>query len=162
MIELQNLDKIKQQDYIPPIKKYFERVYSYFTDNFLGLLLYGSVGRGTAKPFSSWENDIDLLVIIEGLVDFRERGKQKVPIEHSVKFGIEAVWITPKELEGYILSKTGFIMDALYEGVILYEKDNFLTKKRDELIEWLTRRGVKKKDIGWVFPIKAGEKFDYR
>lgn len=162
MPELQNLDKIKPEDYIPPIKKYFERIYSHFIDSFLGMLLYGSVARGTAELFPSWENDIDILVIIEGLVDFRESSKQKGPIERDVSFRIESIWITPKELDGYLLSRTGFIMDALYEGLIIFEKDNFLTKKREELIDWLTRKDVKKTNAGWVFPIKAGEKFEYR
>jgi len=56
-------DLIKQQEYSIPIRQYFEIVMKKL--DVYAVLLFGSVAKGDAKPFRSYESDIDIIVIIK-------------------------------------------------------------------------------------------------
>jgi len=62
---LKNMELIKQREYSLPIKQYFEIVTKKI--DVYAVLLFGSVARGDAKPFRSYESDIDIIVIIKDL-----------------------------------------------------------------------------------------------
>lgn len=159
-LELKNLNRI-DCNYVPYIKRYVEKVYTYFENNLKGMLIYGSVARNVAKPINSMESDIDMIIVIEGLVDWKNRTTQKSSIDRDVRFGIEAIWLTPKDLDGYFVAKTGFILDAFYDGIIVYDPYLYLEKKKQELLFQLEQKGVKRVSYGWIFPIKVGEKVEY-
>ncbi|MCI4439137.1 hypothetical protein JHC27_04765 [archaeon] len=52
-MRLENLDKIKDVEYRELIEQYLEKILDVFNERVVGILLFGSVARGTAKPLSS-------------------------------------------------------------------------------------------------------------
>jgi hypothetical protein len=52
-------------------------------------------------------------------------------------------------------------LDAFDEGILLYDRDGFLSESRKKLVEELTEKDVVKTDRWWSFPVKAGEEYTY-
>ncbi len=153
---LKNIELIKQKENIGLIKQYFEIICKKV--KVCGVLLFGSVARGKAKPFRSYESDIDLIVVIEDLPeDLEKRMLYKIEVEKGTRSRIQAIWMTPKELEEHIGAKSEYILDAFDEGIIIYDPEGFLEKKRSELSDELHKKGVSRLKWGWSWNIKAGE-----
>lgn len=122
------------------------------------MMLFGSVAKGKAKPFKSYESDIDLIVIIEDLPDdFEKRLLYKMKMEEGTRSRIQAIWMTPGELEEHIKAKAEYILDVIDDGIILFDPYNFLEKKKTDLLKELEKKGVTKLKWGWSWNIKAGE-----
>src|SRR5659263_174804 len=103
---LKNTELIKQKEYLGLINSYFNIVQKRI--EIYGLMLFGSAARGEAKPYNSYESDIDLLVIIKDLpVDLQDRLLNKIDIEESTKSRAQAIWMTPEELGEHIEAKAG-------------------------------------------------------
>lgn len=153
---LKNTELIKQKEYLGLINSYFAIVGKRI--DISGLMLFGSTARGEAKPYNSYESDIDLLVIIKDLsVDFQDRLLKKIDIEADTKSRVQAIWMTPEELVEHIEAKAGYILDAFEEGIILYDPKFFIEDKKQELIQELNKKGVIKLKWGYSWNIKAGE-----
>ncbi len=151
---------IKQKDYVSPISEYIEALKSYFGRNLLGILLFGSVARGNAKPYKTYESDIDLLVILKNIpknLSERILFKIKIGRELDLNPAIQAIWMTPHDLEEHMRAKAGYILDAFDEGTILFDPEEFLERKRKNLLNELKRKGVIKTKVGWMWPCKVGE-----
>ncbi len=65
--------------------------------------------------------------------------------------------MTPGELEEHMEAKAGYILDAFDEGIIIYDPQGFLEKKKSELFSELNKKGVSRLKWGWSWNIKAGE-----
>jgi len=153
---LKNTELIKQKEYLGLINSYFDIVRKRI--DIFGLMLFGSAARGEAKPYNSYESDVDLLIIIKDLsVDLQERLLQKIDIEAGTRSRIQAIWMKPEELEEHIEAKAGYILDAFEDGIILYDPIFFLERKKQELVEELDKKGVSKLKWGYSWNIRAGE-----
>lgn len=153
---LKNIEQIKQKENIDSIKQYFDIISKNL--NIVSVLLFGSVAKGEAKPFKSYESDIDLLMIIEGLPDnLEKRLLHKMKAEEGTRSRVQAIWMTPRELEEHIEAKSEYIIDALDEGIILYDPKGFLKRKKSDLLKELHKKGVTKLRWGLSWNIKAGE-----
>lgn len=153
---LKNIELIKQKEYVKLILSYFETVCKRI--DIKGVLLFGSVAKGEAKPLESYESDIDLLIIIDNLTDdLQKRLLYKIEIETGTKSRIQAIWMKPEELKEHIEAKSGYILDAFEEGIILYDPMFLLEKKKQELFIELKNKGVLKSKWGYSWNIKAGE-----
>lgn len=109
-----------------------------------GIILYGSVARGTATKSS----DIDMIVVASGLPELRDRFNF---INIKKPSRLEAVWMTPEELTGMVDAKTGFVVDALLEGKILRD-DGTIKEAKKRLEESLERLHAVKLTHGWFIP----------
>lgn len=157
---LKNLEKIKQNEYTPVIMEYLSKLYRHFGEGIVGVLLFGSVARGEAKPLKRYESDVDLVVLIRGIPkNISERLMLKVKLVQDLKLGsrIQGFWMPPEELPQLLGARTGYIMNALTEGIILYDPEGIIEESKKTLERNLRERGVEKKKYGWVWPIKAGE-----
>lgn len=153
---LRNTELIRQKENIRLIEQYLEIIRRRV--NVRGVMLFGSVARGDAKPYKSYESDIDLIVISEDLpADLEKRLLYKIEVETGTKSRVQAIWMTPKELEEHIEAKSGYVLDAFYEGIILYDPAGFLERKKAELMEELNKKRVSKLKWGYSWNIKAGE-----
>lgn len=153
---LRNTELIRQKENIRLIEQYLEIIRRRV--NVRGMMLFGSVARGDAKPYKSYESDIDLIVISEDLpADLEKRLLYKIEIETGTKSRVQAIWMTPKELEEHIEAKSGYVLDAFYEGIILYDPAGFLERKKAKLTEELNKKKVSKLKWGYSWNIKAGE-----
>ncbi len=153
---LKNIELIKQQEYYIPIRQYFEIVAKKI--DVYAVLLFGSVARGDAKPFRSYESDIDLIIVIKELPhDLGERMLYKLDVESGTRSRIQSVWMTPKELEEHIEAKSEYVLEAFESGIILFDTERYLEKKKSDLFMELKSKGVSRLKWGWSWNIKAGE-----
>ncbi|MBT9131376.1 MAG: hypothetical protein DDT41_01681 [candidate division WS2 bacterium] len=153
---LKNIELIEQKENIGLIKQYFETICKKV--QVCGVLLFGSVARGDAKPLESYESDIDLLLVIEEMpLDLEKRLIYKMEVETGTRSRVQAIWMTPGELEEHMEAKAGYILDAFDEGIIIYDPQGFLEKKKSELFSELNKKGVSRLKWGWSWNIKAGE-----
>ncbi len=95
--------EIKDRRYLDDLDEYLETLLA--NKNVTAILLYGSLSKGSAKPYP--ESDIDLLIIAEdlpkGLIDrrFRALKLKKRPM------AIEDIWLTPREFKEAIEGGVG-------------------------------------------------------
>lgn len=159
-MRLENLDTIKDPGYRELIEQYVEEVSSFFKEEIVGILLFGSVAKGKAKPFSLAESDVDLILVIEGLPTLQERiiMVSKLAAELRLPSIVQAIYMTPKEFEAHVKSKSGWIIDALVDGVILHDPKCFLQNSKEKLLKELREKGVERTPYGWAWPIRAGER----
>ncbi|MFB0561398.1 MAG: hypothetical protein ACETWM_09325 [Candidatus Lokiarchaeia archaeon] len=157
---LKNLEKIKQKEYIPVIEEYLDKLHHHFDERIIGVLLFGSVAGGEAKPLKKYESDIDLIVLIKGIpenISERLMLKAKLVLELRLGSRVQGFWMPPEELPRLAGARTGYIMEALTEGIILYDPEQTIEESKKNLERDLRERGVEKKKYGWVWPIRAGE-----
>jgi len=153
---LKNIELIKQQEYTIPLRQYFEIVTKKL--DVYAVLLFGSVARGDAKPFRSYESDIDIIVIIKDLpADLEKRMFYKLDVETGTRSRVQTIWMTPQELEEHIEAKSDYILEAFESGIILFDPEGFIQQKKSDLVMELKRKGVSRLKWGWSWNIKAGE-----
>ncbi|MEW6556845.1 MAG: hypothetical protein AB1349_05755 [Elusimicrobiota bacterium] len=161
MLKLKNLNKIAQP-YRDRVKEYTETLYNYFGDDFIGLIVYGSVARAEQKITEKYESDVDVLAVIENLPKRFSLKRMNTELKVKSVYSVTSEWVTKWELDQYFGAKTGFVLDAFDEGIFVYDPKNYLAKKRDELFRELMQKNViKNPKLGWVFPVKIGEKIEY-
>jgi len=66
--------------------------------------------------------------------------------------------MTPEEFETHTKSKSGWIIDALIDGIILHDPKSFLQNSKEKLLRELREKGVERTRYGWAWPIRAGER----
>lgn len=153
---LKNMELIKQPEYSITIRQYFEIVTKKL--DVYAVLLFGSVARGDAKPFRSYESDIDIIVIIKDLPsDLEKRMLYKLDVESGTRSRVQSIWMTPKELEEHIGAKSEYILEAFECGIILFDPEGYLKQKKTDLFIELKTKGVSRLKWGWSWNIKAGE-----
>ena len=124
------------------IEDYLKRLQGH---NVRSIILFGSVARGEARE----DSDVDLLVIASGLPDIKKRYDDLLPARKPAR--IDDIWMTPEELEEMVDAKTGFLMDALMEGVVLLD-DGTVKEARKRLKESLKRLRARRLKHGWFIP----------
>ncbi len=80
------------------------------------IILFGSAARGDMGPHS----DVDLLVIKEG-ANRRELAAEIYMNLQGITVAVDAVVVTPKDVERYRNSHALVIKPALREGTVVYE-----------------------------------------
>ncbi|MBS7249011.1 MAG: nucleotidyltransferase domain-containing protein [Candidatus Freyarchaeota archaeon] len=133
------------------LNDYVSYIYSHFGNRLRSVCLFGSVARGEATPTS----DIDVLVVAEDLprdVGLRTRETNWIHIklretesyQALKKLGrnclISDIFLTPQEVETH----PPILLDMIDDGVIFYDKDNFLKNALEKLSEKLKQLGAKK------------------
>lgn len=156
---LENLDKIVQREYVKVISMYFNKLLKIFKDDLKGIQLFGSVAKGVAKPLHTAESDIDMIILIEKLPPLQER--MLLQIELTKKFGLisiaQGIFMTPQELAQHVKAKAGWLLEALIDGITLFDPQEILKESRERLLKELKEKGVERTEYGWVWPLKAGE-----
>ncbi|MHA1370659.1 MAG: nucleotidyltransferase domain-containing protein [Promethearchaeota archaeon] len=94
-----------------------------------GILLFGSVARGDNFDYSLHESDLDILIVADGLSSDPFDRRMSCAWIKDFCTEIEDIWVTPSELDALIKGRTGWVMDALYDGKILWEHEYFLTSR---------------------------------
>ncbi|HBI43732.1 MAG TPA: nucleotidyltransferase domain-containing protein [Planctomycetales bacterium] len=80
------------------------------------IVLFGSAARGTMGP----DSDLDLLVIKAGKFN-RDRISRAIYRNMSGEIGVDAIVVTPEEVERYRNSHCLVICPAMREGRVVYE-----------------------------------------
>lgn len=137
-------------------------------DNLVSVVLFGSVARGEAGEGS----DIDLLVVLESFNDsFGERFRIFQEIEAELTASSPRIELRKRRL-GTLISpipltkeevkqRPPILLDILTDGIILYDKDDFIKRQLNELQERLKALGSRKvrlPDGRWYWDLKPDYK----
>ncbi len=137
-------------------------------DNLVSVVLFGSVARGEAGEGS----DIDLLVVLESFNDsFGERFRIFQEIENELLTSRSRLELRKRRL-GTLISPIPLtkdevkqhppiMLDILTDGIILYDKDDFIKRQLNELQERLKALGARKvrlPDGRWYWDLKPDYK----
>ena len=161
-IEDINFSFIKLEYFRNKLRKYLQFIFK-IDLKIKAILLFGSVATGKARNDEDRLSDIDLIIICDDLpMDDRERRRLILDLTRPVTSGIQDLWWTSKEMEHQVDSKFYLILDALDEGKILYDPENFLQNLKVRLFKELKEKGVKKTRLYWQWPIeKFGDKIEF-
>ena len=120
----------------------------------IGAILFGSMARGTATASS----DVDLLVVCQGInVKRHRRGAEVAELkQHLPGVPLDMLLLTPQEVEANFRNHNPLFLDMAAEGVVLIDDHAWLERLIEETREYVRRRGIKKTDTGWIFPVERG------
>ncbi len=135
------------------VERYAARLAERFGGRVQGLLCFGSAARGEARETS----DIDLIAVIAGLPPLKERVLERLDHARDFPTRVDCIWMTPEELEGHVRAKAGYVLDAMDEGVILFDPGGLMARTREDLKAELARIGVVKTERWWSFPLRLGD-----
>jgi predicted nucleotidyltransferase len=169
--KVNNIERIPHAYFAPIIKKYCEILNNYLGERLISIMLFGSIARG------DWDknSDIDILIIVDGWNDkpvwnrIEELRKAKRELEESLEY-LEALragyWPIIQNYPLNIEEAKKFnrvYLDAIIDGIILYDKNNFLTNILESLRKKLEEMGsiritLPNNKYYWILKdIKAGE-----
>ena len=115
-------------------------------DRLVALVLFGSRARGEATAASDW----DLMLIAKGLTPKPfERHlyvKQLLPVEWRAVASVLAK--TPEEFD---VSLQLVYLDIAIDGIILYDRNRYITKRLKAIRNHLERQGLHRKQQGHNF-----------
>ncbi len=133
------------------LEDYVSYLLNHFGDRLRSVCLFGSVARGEATP----ESDIDVLVVAEGLPQdlgsrFRETNWIHMKLKKTESYRslrargrnclISDIPLTPEEVDKH----PPILLDMVDDGIILYDRDDFLKNVLRRLSERLKELGAKK------------------
>lgn len=149
--EIVNLDRIPHRAFADVLNRYCKILLGHFKDRLLGLLVFGSVARG------DWthDSDIDLLIVVEGwkkptwerseeLLMLRNRLRATREFSRAMEAGHVPI------IQHYPLDKDEALvfhrlyLDASIDGIIIFEKDKFLTRVLDGVRKKLADEGARR------------------
>lgn len=131
-----------------------------FGKNLWGVVLFGSAARGEQA------RDIDILIITDNLPQkFMDRMRYiKELIPSHLRGGVSIIAKTKEEFEN---SFPSYYLDIGIDGIILYEKNHYLTDKLNCIKELIQSSGLRRKRINgsfiwqWTNPPASTWKIDW-
>jgi len=142
-------------DYIPIIEDGIRQLMKQF--KIIGILLFGSLAKKREKPFAEAISDVDLIILINSLPPVKERLRllRTMPINPRLRVILQ----TPLEIKKTMTS-TGWLMDALASGKIIYDPSHHLKSLIEEFHRRLQQKHIVETADYWDRPIKLGEKIE--
>lgn len=155
------LNNIKNPNFKLIVRETTNELIKNFRENLVSIILFGSVARGTATN----QSDIDIIVVAENFPrNISGRIDMLLPILNKVyskiqgrKPFIQFHPLRPNEAEKF----RPIYLDVLTDGIILYDKNDFMRKVLNRMQRKLTKLGAKKvylKDGSWMWILKPGLK----
>jgi len=130
-----------------------------YGERLVSLAVFGSVGRGTARP----DSDVDLVLIVRDLPNGRiARVREFAPIEVALEIAtkdhieLSPVFKTPKE----IANGSPLLLDMIEDARILFDRNDFFKNTLNGLKERLQRLGARRIWRGniWYWDLKPDYK----
>jgi predicted nucleotidyltransferase len=158
---------------ISPLREHIDRLLAdvtaqarhFYGDRLVSLVVFGSMGRGTARP----DSDLDLLIIADDLPKGRiARVEEFAAVERALTprlvegrragFPTECspVFKTPAEVR----AGSPLFLDMVEDAKILHDRDGFFARARDGWRDRLARLGARRiwRGNAWLWDLKP----DYR
>lgn len=109
---------------------------SHLGESLISIVLFGSLARGEATEAS----DLDLFIVAR---DLPKHPLERVKLLHEPKItireGISARGKTPEEFESYLAP---MYLDIALDGIILFDRDNYMAAKIAHLRQLLRQVGL--------------------
>ena len=173
--KIKNIERIPHLHLAPVIKKYCEILNEILGNRLISIMIFGSIARG------DWDkdSDIDIHIVAEGWEGkpiwdrVGELAKAKKMVEETTEYrkALEAgFWSI---FQNYPLSKeeaerfNRIYLDAIIDGIILYDKNEFLVKVLRSLMKKLEEMGsvritLPNRKYYWILKdIRAGEVIEF-
>lgn len=168
-----SVERIPHDAFRPYIRRFCEALVERLQDNLMGLLVFGSIARG------DWDgdSDVDLLIVLrrfEGtrremlgeIIEIRKELRISREYKECVSRGFyPTVEVYPLEADEARKFRRMYL-DALTEGVIVFERESFLTNLTRDFKERLREIGARRIEIPsvghyWTLGnMRAGEVLD--
>jgi predicted nucleotidyltransferase len=124
-------------------------------DRLQGILVFGSLARGTAKYNAQHQSDIDLLVIVDDLPENPfARAKLEWEILGIVGLGVHCIWETPQELKELVNAHQAFTFEILRDGQAVFDPQQIFVGLKKTVQELILQLGIKETKYGWIWPQK--------
>jgi predicted nucleotidyltransferase len=131
----ERIDPAKPPEYL---RTAVARLRAAFGENLVGVALYGSRARGEARL----DSDVDLLVIARGLPTHWQERTHALhdPLRRITdEFPFYVYGKTPEEFQAQFPS---IYLDIGLDGIVLYEREGYLTRKLQRIREIITQAGL--------------------
>jgi len=115
-------------------------------------VLYGSFARGTFTP----DSDIDILLVSDEVNPKKHRrGKDIARIKECMSSGhpMDILLLTSNECLSNFRNHNPLFLDIAWDGVILFDENNFIETLIDETRSYISEKKIKKLSDGWLFPV---------
>jgi predicted nucleotidyltransferase len=140
-----------QKEYVRLIKEYCSAIKNHFKDSLISICLFGSVAKGEAKP----DSDIDILIVADGIpIDIGMRTRETNYIHEHLKKSKAYILLRKLNVSGLISdifftteeikSHPPILLDIIDDGIILYDKDSFLSNELKLLKQKLEAQKARK------------------
>ncbi len=119
-----------------------------------GVMLFGSIAKGSGAI----DSDIDVLIIANNINPKRQKRDYEIAeIKHIISGRpLDIVLITSEEAESNFKNHNPLFLDIAEDGIIIFEREHFLSDLIEETKEYIKTGGIKRIDNGWEFPVKRG------
>jgi HEPN domain-containing protein/predicted nucleotidyltransferase len=127
---------------------------SIFPFELVGAVIFGSNVKGTCGVHS----DLDILMIADKVNPKRHRRGETITQIRQCLPGlpIDILLLTPQEVESNFRNHNPLFLDIAEEGIILVDRNRRIENMMEQTRQYIKKRGIKKLDEGWVFPVVRG------
>ena len=141
--------------YLPLIQEGIQTLQSHFS--IIGVLLFGSLARNEEKPFEDAISDVDIIVVVNKLPSVRKRLQfiRTLIIDPRI-----SIFLLPPEEIKMRMTSTGWLMDALSHGKILFDPQKMLTALITLFQEKLKKKHIVETPLYWDRPVKFGDEIE--
>ncbi len=170
-MEIQNF-AVPQGRYVPLILLWCRKLFSYYGKRIGSIVLYGSVARGSASPFS----DVDfMLVVDETEHSYGKRIEEMVSLELDPGLVREREYLRRRGYGGHLSNVVYtreesrafrlLYLDIIHEGRVLFDRGGEFAKTAARLRSRLAATGAKRVVVeggGWYWDLKPDIQFGER
>ena len=149
-----DVERVPHPAYRKVLQRFCELLLKHYRESLVGVLLFGSVARGDWNESS----DMDLMIVLDRLVEGRRgtlreilkvksdlRGMREYK-EAVAKGFFPSIEVYPLGMDEATRFRRMYL-DALTEGIVLFEKDEFLHGLKDSFRKRLRELGSKRIDM---------------
>jgi len=150
---MSNMDKIKQQRYMPLMMKTCRCLWKAYRKDFFSFVVYGSVARGSATNYS----DVDVLVVVRRMggsfgkrLDELFGNVAEVEVErrflrkHGILTDVSFLPLSLDEASKFL----PIYLDISHEGTILFDQHEFFTRLMDRFRFLLQKFNIRRFSLG--------------
>lgn len=132
------MSKITLGEIIKRLKSASKNLKEAFGEAYVGLLLFGSYARGEASDGS----DVDVLVVMRGLKGLKVRGDVYSILAKHVGRPLTLIDVDLADISRDDLEVTPLLLNALYDGVIVYDRFGVLERLKLKTIELIRKANL--------------------
>ena len=132
------MGKITLGEIIKRLKSASKNLKEAFGEAYVGLLLFGSYARGEASDGS----DVDVLVVMRGLKGLKVRGDVYGILAKHVGRPLTLIDVDLADISRDDLEVTPLLLNALYDGVIVYDRFGVLERLKLKTIELIRKANL--------------------